>query len=138
MREESEMIKAMKLALEALECINSPLNMTELRSVGRAITALRAAIDEASMQRLTDVQQEMEQKPVAWIDKERGAISFMNGTYGPNWKPVYTHPPRREWKGLTDEEIDRVWRSVDYKISYDNFRLAIARAIEAKLKERNT
>ena len=66
------------------------------------IHRLRAALAEGAMQRLTDVQQEMERKP------------------------------------LTDEEIDRVWRSVDYKISYDNFRLAIARAIEAKLKERNT
>ena len=36
----------------------------------------------------------------------------------------------KKQKPLTDEEIDRVWRSVDYKISYDNFRLAIARAIE--------
>jgi len=74
MRSKSEMIEVMKQALDALECINSPLHMTELRSVGRAITALRAAIAEAAMQRLTDVQQEIEHsedalemvEPVAW------------------------------------------------------------------------
>jgi len=35
-----------------------------------------------------------------------------------------------ERKPLTDDEIDRAWRSVDYKISYDNFRIEVARAIE--------
>lgn len=33
-------------------------------------------------------------------------------------------------KPLTEDEIDRAWRSVDYKISYDNFRIEVARAIE--------
>ena len=87
--------EAAQQALEILEEIH-PGNMTPLAegAWSTAITALRAALAEGAMQRLTDVQQEMERKP------------------------------------LTDEEIDRVWRSVDYKISYDNFRLAIARAIE--------
>lgn len=43
-------IEAMKQALQALEVIDSPLHMTELFSVGRAITALRAAISEAEKQ----------------------------------------------------------------------------------------
>lgn len=165
MREESEMIKAMKLALEALECINSPLHMTELRSVGRAIIALRAAIAEASMQRLTDVQQEIEaprvnqcaevceraklcavcargledvqQDPVAWADIEQGAISWMKGEYGPTWKPLYTHPPRREWVGLTDEEIKEIigpWGDTPIK----GYTRKLFDQIEDKLKEKNT
>jgi hypothetical protein len=85
MREESEMTKDWS-ELEALR--------ESLREHIAEIHRLRAALAEGAMQRLTDVQQEMERKP------------------------------------LTDEELDRVWRSVDYKISYDNFRLAIARAIE--------
>ena len=35
-----------------------------------------------------------------------------------------------ELEPLTDEQIDAAWRSVDYTQSYENFRIAIARAIE--------
>jgi hypothetical protein len=46
------------------------------------------------------------------------------------WNPLYTHPPRREWRGLTDEEIDQMaGNTVD--------AWECARAIEAALKERN-
>ena len=44
----------------------------------------------------------------------------------------------REWVGLTDEEIDKAWRSVDYTVPWEQHRIDIARAIEAKLKEKNT
>ena len=43
----------------------------------------------------------------------------------------------REWARLTDEEIDTAWRSVDYTVPYNQFRIDVARAIEAKLKEKN-
>jgi len=43
----------------------------------------------------------------------------------------------REWEDLTDEEIDKAWRSVDYTVPWDQHRIDIARAIEAKLKEKN-
>ena len=42
-----------------------------------------------------------------------------------------------DWIGLTDEEIDVVWRSVDYTVPYAQFRIDVARAIEAKLKQKN-
>jgi hypothetical protein len=42
-----------------------------------------------------------------------------------------------EWVGLTDEEIDKAWRSVDYTVPWEQHRIDIARAIEAKLKEKN-
>ena len=42
--------------------------------------------------------------------------------------PVYTHP--KEWVGLTDEEIMEPW-------PFEN-RIAFARWLEAKLKEKNT
>jgi hypothetical protein len=42
-------------------------------------------------------------------------------------KKKNTHPqPKREWVGLTNEEIDEAWRS------------AVTQAIEAKLKEKNS
>jgi len=43
----------------------------------------------------------------------------------------------KQWIGLTTEEIDTTWRSVDYKVPYHQFRIDIARAIEAKLREKN-
>ena len=46
--------------------------------------------------------------------------------------------PVAQWIELTDQEIDAAWRSVDYTVSYDQFRIDIVRAIEAKLKEKNT
>lgn len=42
---------------------------------------------------------------------------------------LYTAPPQR--KPLSDEEIDRAWNSVDYTVEYMQFRINIARAIEA-------
>jgi len=41
-------------------------------------------------------------------------------------------------KPLTDEEIDKAWRSCDYTVPWEQHRIDIARAIEAKLKEKNT
>jgi hypothetical protein len=48
------------------------------------------------------------------------------------------HPPQRTWVGLTDKEIDELWMS-----HHDDFGNALSatgyeRAIEAKLKEKNT
>ena len=87
-------VEVMKQALEALEYFDGEYDVKD------EITALRAAIAEASMQRLTDVQQEMEQQPVAWryqnslTDTEY--LVWNKGTGGRNWTPLYTHPPRRE------------------------------------------
>ena len=47
-------------------------------------------------------------------------------------KPLYTAPPQRKFIGLTDEEIeDACWTEVDQRMR------SFARAIEAKLREKN-
>ena len=46
--------------------------------------------------------------------------------------PLYTTPPKREWVGLTGDELADLW----YKESLD--WMEFARAHEAKLKEKNT
>ena len=56
-------------------------------------------------------------------------------------EPLYAAPPNREWVGLTDEEIhDLIYLS--QKIDASNSPwfdcLGFYRAIEAKLKEKNT
>ena len=59
-----------------------------------------------------------EKKPVAWLTEERYAE---------------IHTKKREWVGLTDEEIDEAIKSCNTLDTYKYFR-----AIEAKLKEKNT
>ena len=59
----------------------------------------------------------------------------------------YTHPPRREWQGLTNEEMYGLYRRAGLEAyyprdgvvqgDYDRRIDAYARAIEAKLKEKN-
>lgn len=192
-------IEAMKQALEALISSTGELRLrlasptdAQLVKNEAAITALRAAIAEASMQRLTDVQQEIEtavadqatygigitlggkridpasiykeqemdcygdgnvyrgqrssdsktqtirvQEPVAW--KVAGEVSnwskdfsaYQTRTYV---EPVYAHPPRREWAVLTDEEISGEF----YKFEAAGAWYQFARAIETKLKEKNS
>lgn len=77
-----------------------------------------------------------EQEPVAvWELQEGGWDTIAD----PDWMEtlpigtkLYTAPPQREWVGLTDDEIDR-WNIVGHE-SLREF----VRAIEAKLKEKNT
>jgi hypothetical protein len=81
-------------------------------------------------------------KPVAWIKEQELAYMSAAAGIGENqWKtnlglkpepgdvPLYTAP--REWVGLTDHEL----QVLDFN---DSDRGKLARAVEAKLKERNT
>jgi len=61
---------------------------------------------------------------------------------GSRWEiePLYTHPPRREWQGLTDEEIRDLWSwsaTAEAERTATTQQHAFARAIEQALKEKN-
>jgi hypothetical protein len=87
-------------------------------------------------------QPEPEQKPQAWmLIKEQGvwgaAFRFRYDAevaareLGERFSivPIYTATPQREWQGLTDDDIkDCLYMSIE----------KTCRAIEAKLKEKNT
>lgn len=55
------------------------------------------------------------QKPIAWVTQDVCESQFMPSTMLPRkiwWEceknigfPIYAAPPKREWVGLTDEEI---------------------------------
>ena len=89
------------------------------------------------------------QEPVAWMypdDLERFetsetfaqaySIEMVSPTQGET-VPLYTTPqPQREWVGLTDEEIALVCGECAAS-AYRHDDISYARAIEAKLKERN-
>jgi hypothetical protein len=103
--------------------------------------ALRQAIEEAEQWDTSDMAHRsgglsVEQKPVAWDDDAWGkAAQEMSGDFVKRVKANWESAPKRDWVGLTDEEIDYIWgiSPGDYE---DKF--AFPRAIEAKLKERNT
>ena len=118
---------AARQALEALERNvqhKYPLETTKAIQLGQeAITALRAALA-----------QQQEQEPVAWKDRTYGNLHHQD--FG-NSIPLYTHPPRREWVSLTEEEIDAVlFPYCDNKHEWIDYR-EVARAVEVALKEKN-
>ena len=86
--------------------------------------------------RLRQALAQPEQGPVAWVyngilhefDPSEFATSEV--------KPLYTAPPKREWVGLTDEEIEKckINGGLPHAI---NWRLSV-KVMEAKLKEKNT
>ena len=125
--------EALRLALEALEYEAQKGNDNAYQSEREAIKAALEAKDE----------------PVAWMRT--------SGTGSPvvteellaempemRWnfqKPLYTTPPQHTWVGLTDEEIEviEVLRAPPVHpdfVDCDDW-VEFARAIEAKLKEKN-
>jgi hypothetical protein len=122
--------EAAQQALEALSEIEwSNNSQWQSKRAESVIPALRAALEQP------------EQKPVAWIDNSGHPkhIRYWQGVrerqlYGP-LQPLYTHPPRRrEWRGLSEEEINEATFHPDGCM---NTHIEFARAIEAALKERN-
>ena len=87
-------------------------------------------------------QEEQEQEPVAWIDNSehpKHRLYWQSATekrlYGP-LRPLYTAPPRREWKGLTEEEREAAIKwAIDQETT--QYSRTVARAIEQALKEKN-
>jgi hypothetical protein len=135
--------EAAQQALEAME--NSRVFVTTREKIkhpegtewyDERITALRDALA-----------QEEQAEPVLVVEKEpdymsrghfyEGSKPFIDPTLV--WKlpigtKLYTAPPRREWQGLTDEEIDRVVVLLGFaQLSPPE----VARAIEQALKEKN-
>ena len=82
------------------------------------------------------------QEPVAQVDyNERGNISWLFGPQLPDKTFLYTAPPQREWQGLTDEEVRDLWSwsmTAEAERTANTQQHAFARAIEAKLKEKNS
>jgi hypothetical protein len=134
---------AARQALEALEKSETwvpdegfgMLRLEAQRKHEAAITALRAALEQPE-----------QAEPVAWrtFDGE-GGYDYRtyddNENYRDEWdkrnpnhkgwvEPLYTHPPRREWQGLSEEEFGYIYvRSATHE--------EFARAVEAALRSKN-
>jgi hypothetical protein len=140
----SDLRKAAEMALEALEDVFG----LEKKDVG-AINALRQALAPEVTPEVTPEVNE----PEGWvkIDEVRQYFDSVGcgtiyKTAGEGRVPLYTAPYtkldttdrvlHKEWVGLTDEEIQAERHKLDTTAgwTYDH----LARAIEAKLKEKNT
>ena len=92
------------------------------------------------------------QEPVAWIS-EGGDVSrskrYMD-EMGFKCNPLYTAPPKKQWVGLKDEQVEDEWERITQHSIFGGDRsegramhispdelIEFSRAIEAKLKERN-
>lgn len=87
-----------------------------------------------------------EQEPVAWMTRRTGdGGAYVDGyesceptDYGAF--PVYPAPPKREWVGLTDEEIARVVSLAGFAPDWAEANIAtqIVRVCQDMLKRKNT
>ncbi len=117
--------EAAQQALGALEALDAPPSgVVDHYELDRRKQALRVALAQ------------QEQEPVAW--------QWLNSAYfrrkppanaeSGAWNPLFTHPPRREWQSLTDDEINAVAAELGYAQLTPR---EVARAIEQALKEKN-
>jgi hypothetical protein len=140
----------LKLAFEALDNLlywdNGKPEYDEARE---AITAIKEALREHALKEVQRLGQEIEQEPVAWMRQDGQRVTTASDRHNyPDYEtrysiPLYTIPPqeqqscdKRTWVGLTDEDVNgfvgQYWGDEYMKMR------SMVRAIEAKLKERNT
>jgi hypothetical protein len=92
-----------------------------------------------------------QQEPVAWLKTwSDGSVSVLktksHAFADHELEPLYTAPPKKEWVGLTEEEIISIGNTANLKAKATSKGIIIHpegikkfyQTIEAKLKERNT
>ncbi len=125
----NKQIEALKMAIEALESIELLCDDKRWYLIGSARKYCKEALAEAE-----------KHEPVAWMyERENGAaiLEFYGDLDFKGMKaiPLYTHPAT--WQSLSDEEKWNLINNSDIPADYDHEVLAIAHAIDAKLKEKN-
>jgi len=102
-----------------------------------AIEALRAALAQPEQEKLGEIvpadEEQLERIAKLVKPEPQGGYRWREGDVPPSM--TYTAPPQREWQGLTDEEIKDTLEAAGMD-TWFSYRHA-ARAIEAKLKEKN-
>jgi hypothetical protein len=130
----------LEMALEALEevCNANILGLEFKPQYHQLITALRTALSRKALDDLAEIDREL------GLDDMQPDLAKV-GEVGVWGEPVIDKSaakriaiqlgwePKREWHGLTDDEIDEIIGYVDPHCQEEQF----ARAIEAKLKEKN-
>lgn len=159
-------IDVMKQALSAIEFADMYIKELVTGSTNRIVVedllrqsreALRAAIEQANefnpdwdamavmveeQQRMAKRIEELEAQQKPWVKTYAGGQPNYTTPEEPGVKldasaplVVQPHPAFKKWQGLTDEEIDKLRHLYDGTAGWTIVRFA--RAIEAKLKEKN-
>jgi len=134
------MIHAMK---QALDCLQAAYNLQQIDElipphapVKQAITSLRQAIEATEKQEPFVVRHySADERPIIKgngfdglcvgddRDEAQQFVDWIN-------QRIYTHPPKREWVGLTDEEMEEIWNEKGWYVT-------LFEKVEAKLKQKN-
>ncbi len=137
-------IEAMKQALQALDLIDKDIawqyKSPTRKFCNQAAHFLRQAIEQAE-----------KQEPLCWVYNMNDLIYDLKtinyGTvYGQpveGMTPLYAAPPKREWVGLTEQDVHDAFQFTELikQLSFDKERPEwcenFAAYLEAKLKEKN-
>jgi len=143
----------MQQALEALETNNQAWKQLADSGDAGFWEAEEQPFYELSVKAITALRQALETEPFEYWNAVEGWVKIdevrehfdavgcatIYKSAGEGRTPLYTAPPKREWVGLTDEDALCLWTNdVPRPVMGKNKVLAFARAIEAKLKEKNT
>ena len=122
----------------------------ELEKMQQGIETLHAMYEQAVKQQdyltaLRTALSQLKQEPVAWMSSDRywmwsdysKAMAAVANIPTLTLIPLYTTPPaaQRPWQGLTAEDLAQIDTDEFWQVGN---HMAIAMAVEDKLKERNT
>ena len=133
----SDLRKAAEMALESWGFFFSQAHP---EVVGLMYGSDWAEIAKERTEALRQALAQPEQEPVGYVTIENisswAQVPSIKWFKKPTKGPLYTAPPKREWVGLTDEEIEKckINGGLPHAIKC---RLSV-KVIEAKLKEKNT
>ena len=132
----STLREAAQQALETLEALSAAENIIWVQKRAEIeVEHLRAALAQPE-----------QAEPVAWIpsqnlEEARRApfvcrVSLARQRHRTDFVALYTHPPRREWQSLSEEDMEDLLPLYSDP-NTDAEMLEFAAAIEVKLKEKN-
>ena len=136
---EGELRELRKAAEMALESWDFFFSQAHPEVVGLMYGNDWAKIAKERTEALRQALAQAEQEPVGYVTIENifswAKVPSIKWFKKPTEGPLYTAPPKREWVGLTDEEIEecKINGGLPHAI---NWRLSV-KVMEAKLKEKN-
>jgi hypothetical protein len=121
--------EALRLAIESLCCVRDMVGHPDnLEYIDHQVAKIEAAL-EAKVEPVAFVEtKEVHGQMCSFIYRADSTKLLPDGT------KLYITPQQRTWVGLTDQEI---WTVLQFR-GYSKDNIEIAKAIEVKLKEKNS